>query len=353
MGVFLARGVSRRIGELARATRRVGAGDLRVRVGEEGSDELADLSRAFNRMLAEVESSRARIEYLQHMGAWQEMARRLAHEIKNPLTPIQLAVQEMERRYAGNDEHFGRLLQTTREIVEDEVGTLRRLVSEFSGFARLPRAELEPGDLADTLQQVALRLRIGTDDPESSSSELAGELPSHIQLELDVPVGEAPAYLDRQMFGRVLSNLIRNAVDALSEPTKAVSGMQPRQRSGRIALRLSRMGDHWVIDVDDDGPGIDPERRAGIFDPYVTSKPDGTGLGLAIAKKIVVEHGGLASAEESPWGGARLRIRLPVAGTPSSEAALQASRFDPPASSRSPFPSHRAGAAAGHSPGAE
>ncbi|NLE85671.1 MAG: HAMP domain-containing protein [Myxococcales bacterium] len=334
MGVFLAQGVSRRIGELARATRQVGAGDLRVRVNEGGSDELADLARAFNRMVAEVESSRARIEYLQHIGAWQEMARRLAHEIKNPLTPIQLAVQEVERRYGGEDAGFRRLLQTTREIVEDEVGTLRRLVSEFSGFARLPRAELEPGDLAELLRQQAARLRLGSDDPEASPAESTGRLPAHVHLELDVPQAEAPAYLDRQMLGRVLANLTRNAVEVLSEGVPPGSGGEEGARPGgaagrRLGLRLSREGDYWMVDVDDDGPGIEPERRGAVFDPYVTTKLDGTGLGLAIVKKIVVEHGGLVSAETSPWGGARIRVRLPVLGTPSSEAALEASRFEP------------------------
>lgn len=335
MGVFLARGVSRRIDELAAATRQVGAGDLRVRVGEEGSDELADLARAFNRMLAEVESSRARIEYLQHIGAWQEMARRLAHEIKNPLTPIQLAVQEAERRYTGGDEAFTQLLQTTREIVEDEVATLRRLVSEFSGFARLPRAELESGDLAELLRQQALRSRLGSEDADTTTGEVQ-ILPSHVRFELDVPERSAPAHLDRQMLGRVISNLVRNAVEALSSAVAA--GSDPRAgATGRIALRLSRSGDYWVIDVDDDGPGIEPERRAAVFDPYVTSKPDGTGLGLAIVKKIVVEHGGVVSAEESAWGGARIRVRLPVAGTPSAEAALEASRCEPqPASQGRP-----------------
>ncbi len=315
VGVLLARGVSKRIDELAAATGRVGAGDLSVRVNEEGSDELADLARAFNRMLAEVESSRVRIEYLQRIGAWQEMARRLAHEIKNPLTPIQLAVQEIERRYPGGDHAFARLLGTTREIVEDEVGTLRRLVSEFSSFARMPRAELEPGDLAELLRQQATRLELGAGDGELEDAPSA--LPPHVRFELDVEIAEAPAYMDRQMLGRVLANLIRNAADALAGA-----------EHGRIALRLGRAGDHWLIDVDDDDPGIDPERRPTVFDPYVTTKAEGTGLGLAIVKKIIVEHGGMVVAQESPWGGARLRVRLPVLGTPASEAALEASHYD-------------------------
>ncbi len=112
-----------------------------VRVSEVGHDEISALARAFNRMLGEVETSRARIEYLQRISAWQEMARRLAHEIKNPLTPISSRVQEIHRRYQGRDAQFRRLLDTTLEVVEDEVGTLRRLVSEFSDFARLPQAQ--------------------------------------------------------------------------------------------------------------------------------------------------------------------------------------------------------------------
>jgi HAMP domain-containing protein len=147
VGTLMARSVSQRIARLAEATQRVGAGDLDIRVPERGSDEIADLARAFNRMLSEVETSRARVEYLRRIGAWQEMARRLAHEIKNPLTPIQLAVQEIHRRYSGADGTYRKLLDSTLEMVEDEVGTLRRLVTEFSGFARLPQAELKLGDL--------------------------------------------------------------------------------------------------------------------------------------------------------------------------------------------------------------
>src|SRR5690606_24292442 len=151
-GSLFARGVTTRVDELAEATERVAEGDLSVRVSERGSDEISDFARAFNKMLAEVESSRARIEYLQRIGAWQEMARRLAHEIKNPLTPIQLAVQEIHRRYPESNPEYQKLLDTSLEIVEDEVGTLRRLVSEFSNFARLPRAKLEPADLGEFLE---------------------------------------------------------------------------------------------------------------------------------------------------------------------------------------------------------
>ncbi len=317
VGVLMARSVSSRIGELAEATRRVAAGDLAVRVPERDADEITDLARAFNRMLSEVETSRARIEYLQRMGAWQDMARRLAHEIKNPLTPIQLAVQEIHRRYDDHDPAFRRLLDMTLEVVEDEVGTLRRLVSEFSGFARLPRASLVESDLAAFLRDQEQRLRL-REEERAPDDELAPVF-GVASVTFHVPEGPCPAGVDRQMLGRAFVNLVRNAAQAIRGATDAT-------REGRIDVTLARAGDTWVLDVEDSGPGIPPAMRARVFEPYVTTKADGTGLGLAIVKKIIVEHGGDITVEESRSGGARIRIRLPVAGTPTARAALEAER---------------------------
>src|SRR5688572_1317556 len=152
LGIFLARGVTRRINRLGAAINLVAQGDLTVRVPVTGSDELTDLARTFNRMIAEMANSRARIEFLQRIGAWQDMAQRLAHEIKNPLTPIQLAVQECHTKYTGTDPRYRQLLDTTLEIVEEEVGVLRRLVGNFSSFARLPHAELGEANLVTFLR---------------------------------------------------------------------------------------------------------------------------------------------------------------------------------------------------------
>jgi two-component system nitrogen regulation sensor histidine kinase NtrY len=300
VGSSLARDVARRVVALEQATQRVAAGDLSVRVPEAGGDELAALAREFNRMLAEVETSRARIEYLQRISAWQEMARRLAHEIKNPLTPIQLAVQEIHRRYDGKSPDFQKLLDTTLEVVEDEVGTLRRLVGEFSDFARLPQAELEPADLTEFLHELAERPLLADDERKSDAAPPA---PAPV-IDFEIPKGPAGARIDRQMLRRVLINLVRNAAQALAG----------EKRMGRVRVSLSRQGGAWALDVEDDGPGIPVELRAAIFDPYVTTKTDGTGLGLAIVKKIVVEHHGTIAADESALGGARLRIRLPALG---------------------------------------
>ena len=298
VGSLVARDVAKRIVALEGATQKVALGDLSVRVPEAGEDEIARLARAFNRMLEEVEASRSRIEYLQRISAWQEMARRLAHEIKNPLTPIQLAVQDIHRRYDGKSPEYQRLLDTTLEVVEDEVGTLRRLVGEFSDFARLPRAELERADLVDFLRELAER-------PLLAEDERHGEPGEATRVEFEIPNGPAGAEIDRQMLRRVLINLVRNAAQAAHGGGNG---------NGRVLVRLGREGDFWNLDVDDDGPGIPDELRQAVFDPYVTTKTDGTGLGLAIVKKIVVEHHGVIAASKSPLGGARLRVRLPALG---------------------------------------
>nr|PZN28388.1 MAG: hypothetical protein DIU78_02810 [Pseudomonadota bacterium] len=269
-------------------------------------------------MLSEVAESRSRIEYLQRIGAWQEMARRLAHEIKKPLTPIQLAVQEVHRRYEGQDEKYRKLLDSTLEIIEDEVGTLRRLVGEFSEFARLPRAELEREDLSRFLREQQRRL--STQPSEHDGGELPAEAalprPPGVELVFDVPEEPADVLMDRQMLRRVLMNLLENAL-------QAVGGADGAGR-GTVRVRLSRDGDFYALDVEDSGPGIPEALRETVFDPYFTTKHDGTGLGLAIVKKTVIEHGGSISAGGSELGGARIRVRLPVYGSSAAARARSA-----------------------------
>jgi two-component system nitrogen regulation sensor histidine kinase NtrY len=293
VGSSLARGVSSRLARLAAATQKVGAGDLRLRVVVGGQDEISDLARAFNQMLDEMETHRGRIEYLQQLATWQGLARRLAHEIKNPLTPIQLAVQEIHQRYSGADPAYRQLVNTTLEVVEAEVGTLRRLVSEFSDFARLPKAKLSPDDLHAFLAS------------QRDQGRIAVSPARRVQIQFQLQsLGSAPVRLDRQMFRRALINLINNATQA----TANLAG----ERQIRIVAEPPT-GKWLRLHVDDDGPGIAKELRPTVFDPYVTHTAGGTGLGLAIVKKIVVEHGGSIEIGESPLGGARVTISQPIA----------------------------------------
>ena len=206
------------------------------------------------------------------------MARRLAHEIKNPLTPIQLMVQELQARYTGDDPRYRKLLDDAREIVSEEIAGLRRQVDAFTAFAKLPRVEPRPLDLAEVALDVA---RDGV-------------------LTVDAPAEPVTVRGDRLLLRRALANLVDNAREAGA-------------RTVRVTWR--RDGDRALLFLDDDGPGVDAEVRDRLFDPYVTSKPHGTGLGLAIVKKTVLEHGGHVdlSASPSPLGGARFELSLPLA----------------------------------------
>ena len=321
LGFFLARDVSRRVSRVAEAAQRVAGGDLAVRVPELGTDEIGDLAASFNRMLGEIERSRARIEYLQRVGAWQDMARRLAHEIKNPLTPIQLAVEECHHKYGGDDPKMRRLLDTMLEIVTEEVGTLRRLVSEFSEFARLPRARLQAtpiAELLDELRPAVERLGLGTDEADVARLTPSGGVAIRVEVAVEAPTPGAPdVAVDRQMLRKTIDNLVRNAVQAIR-----ATGL-----GHRVLVHASALEDgHLAIDVDDDGPGVPSDDRVRIFDPYFTTRTEGTGLGLAIVKKIVVEHGGTIACEEAPMGGARLRIVLPAADSAEGRAATQEAR---------------------------
>jgi nitrogen fixation/metabolism regulation signal transduction histidine kinase len=310
LGFVLARGMTRRIRRLAVAIDEVAAGNLEVRVPVTGSDELTELARVFNRMLGDMQQSRARIEYLQRIGAWQEMAQRLAHEIKNPLTPIQLAVQECHRKYSDGDPRYRSLLDTTLEIVEEEVGTLRRLVGNFSSFARLPHAELREADLRELLRECADQLvHLGADLAEDSLDD--GVIAQDVDLRWEVPDEPVPVEIDRQMLRRVLVNLVRNAVEAIRGARPARQDGSPR---GRVVVHAEHGTNEVVIRVEDDGPGVPEAVRGRVFDPYFTTKADGTGLGLAIVKKIVVEHNGtIAAGQSERLGGASFALSLPPA----------------------------------------
>jgi signal transduction histidine kinase len=289
VGIVLARRTTRRVTRLVDAVHRLAAGDLAVQVDPgRGSDEIAGLVRAFNAMVREVKESRDRIVYLEKISGWQEVARRLAHEIKNPLTPIQLAFQQLEARWKTvpvRDQKFEKLLGEAGEIVREEIATLQRLVADFSAFAKLPEVRPEPADLAEVVDEFV-----------RTSPQLA----STADLDVTRGVGAVPVALDRPMFRRVLTNLSANAVDA-ARPGRA-----------RVHFGIARTRDRAVLTVADEGPGVDRDLRGRIFDPYFTTKQDGTGLGLAIVKKIVLQHGGEIQAGERPGGGASFTIALPL-----------------------------------------
>jgi nitrogen fixation/metabolism regulation signal transduction histidine kinase len=295
VGVVVSRRVTRRIGDLADATAVVGRGDLSVQLPVTGRDEVAELTTAFNAMVRDLHESRGRIDYLSRISAWQEFARRLAHEIKNPLTPIQLAAQEMKRSYTGNDEKYRRSVDDACAIIEEEVATLRRLVGEFSSFAKLPRAELAHADLRDFARDLGPALQGVAEDVAGSGATA--------RVSVELTDDEVPVEIDAMMLKRCIDNLVRNAFQAIEEHGP---------KDGRVVVRVARQDGVAILEVEDEGPGLTEEQASRVFDPYFTTKTDGTGLGLAIVKKVVLEHHGSIEVEAGELGGALFRIRLPL-----------------------------------------
>ncbi len=291
LGFALARTTTRKASELSRVMTRVAEGDLSARARRLGRDELGLLAQAFNDMLDELQRTQRRVVYLQRIGAWQEMARRIAHEIKNPLTPIQLAVQQLREKDPGLSPEFSALLRTSVEIVEDEVAALRRMVTSFSQFAKVPKVTLEPVTIARVLGEF---------------ERAYGHLTEEATDTLVVEPPERPATIQggRQLLKQVLVNLVENAVLSARE-----AGRQPV----RVEVTAHVVGSAVEIHVDDNGPGIAPERKEGVFEPYETTREQGTGLGLAIVKKVVLDHGGDVWAVDSHLGGARFVISIPLA----------------------------------------
>ena len=296
LGLFFSTIVTRRIAALVTTARRVGGGELDARVELRGQDEMAELGSAFNTMLDDLAQTRSQVEYLQRIGAWQDVARRLAHEIKNPLTPIQLAVQQTVSAYKGDDARFKKQLDDAREIVEEEIAALRRLVDTFRTLGQLPKVEKAPIALAEVIEELRL-------DPTFAA-----------KLELAPPEQPVTVRADKLLLKRVLANLVENGIHAGQEAGTA----------GRVAIawQANPRGDAVAITVDDQGKGVADADRDRIFEPYVTSKATGTGLGLAIARKIALEHGGeLAIAPgRAPTGGARFVLLLPLRGPDAATA---------------------------------
>jgi nitrogen fixation/metabolism regulation signal transduction histidine kinase len=289
-GIWASSFVTRRITALVSTARKVSDGQLDARVELRGHDEMAELGSAFNTMLDDLDQTRAQLEYLQRMGVWQDVARRLAHEIKNPLTPIQLAVQQCVSAYKGDDARYAQLLRDTGEIVEEEIEGLRRLVDTFRTLGALPKVEKAPIALAEVIEELRL-------DPAMAT-----------RLTLAPPDEPVTVRADKLLLKRVLANLVENGIHAGEEAATAGGVV--------IGWAADPRRDVVTITVDDQGKGVGDASRERIFDPYVTTKATGTGLGLAIARKIAIEHGGdlVLATDRAPTGGARFVVSLPLRG---------------------------------------
>jgi two-component system nitrogen regulation sensor histidine kinase NtrY len=289
-GAWISRRVTRPVRALAEGARRVASGDLGAAVPVTGGRELEELATAFNHMTAELGESRDRLLQAERVAAWREMARRLAHELKNPLFPIQLSIETLRRALERGEKRFPELFLESSTTILEELGSLRRIIDEFSQFARMPRPQLAPTDVNAVVEQV-LALYEARAEGVSVRRELAPQLPT------------VPA--DPDLLARALGNLVANALEAMPE-------------GGTLQVRTSEMGGGGVaVEVADTGPGLDDEQRTRLFTPYFTTKRGGTGLGLAIVQGVVADHGGRVEVRSTPGSGTAFTLVLPaVAAAP-------------------------------------
>lgn len=281
---LLARGLARPIVKLSRQAREVVHGEPQPVQGR-GGRELRELAESFNQAIADLVALRKRLATTERIAARREIARRVAHEIKNPLAPIRAAIETLRRLRLREDPRFDEYFDEASLTVLSEVERITTIVNEFTRFARLPPPSPAPHDLVAAVKQV-----VGLHDSDRTRVEL-------------ITHANPTVTADRDQMIQVVTNLVQNAVDACES-----------SESPQVTVEVNVEGDHVTISVQDNGAGVAPEMEDRLFEPYATTKDKGTGLGLAIVHRIVVEHGGEISHQRPAGGGARFVVRLPVDG---------------------------------------
>ncbi len=281
--------IIRPIVQLEEATRRVAEGDFSIRILTRSKDDLSLLVDSFNRMVGELERARVKMKQTEKVAAWQEIAQRLAHEIKNPLTPIKLSAERLMRKYHAASEDFDATFEPAMRSIISEVENLNELLSEFRAFTRLPKPQRERVILRDLVDEAA-----------AMYAHLQGHIIRYDSLAEDLEV-----VVDPKQMKQVFVNLFRNAFDAMNGEGGEVN----------ISADLVTKGNtgYCRIRVQDSGRGIAPEHYDQVFNPYFTTKPDGTGLGLSIVERVVFDHDGHIWFETSESAGTTFFIDIPGA----------------------------------------
>jgi len=281
--------VTRPIRKLAEGARAVSAGDWNTRVDVRAGGEIGQLARAFNQMTQQLVDQREHLLQAERVAAWREVARRLAHELKNPLFPLQTTVENLRRAKEQNSDQFEDVFRESTQILLSEIENLKTIVGRFSDFAKMPQPELASVNVNDVVRSVVklFEAQFGAVGRPPITSEL--------HLDDDVPTVQA----DQALLHRALENLVLNAMDAMPA-------------GGVLMLRTTHEDGNVHIEVSDTGSGLTPEECARLFTPYYTTKQHGTGLGLAIVQSVVSDHGGRISVESETGVGTSVHIELPA-----------------------------------------
>ena len=288
IGYSMAERIADPVNRLTRATRRIASGQFDARLVATSSDELGRLVDDFNGMARDLQDQRAELERTNRLEAWAEMARQVAHEIKNPLTPIQLNAEHLRRVNADRGQPLSPVLDQAVNTILAQVKLLRQIASEFSSFASSPTVQRAPVDIGELLREIV--------DPYRSA--LAGQMQFVVDVVNDLP----SVYVDRTLVTRSLTNIIENALHAMGT-------------RGTLTIAVGRDEDEVRIRVSDTGAGMDSDALARAFEPYFSTKASGTGLGLPIAKRNVELSGGTIAIQSERGRGTTVEITLPMAET--------------------------------------
>jgi len=280
--------VTRPVEQLAHAAQEVAAGNWDVRVDVLGPDELGQLADSFNRMTTELLGQRERLVQAERVAAWRELARRLAHELKNPLFPLQLTVENLVRARQQNPEQFEEVFRESSRTMLAEISNLKGIIGRFSEFSTMPRPQLQHMQVNDVICGVMQLCHAQLEAP--------GRAKINCELQLDSRL--EPVDADAELLHRAISNLVLNAMEAMPQ-------------GGRLTLRTRNESGKVMIEVADTGSGMTVEECERIFTPYYTSKQNGTGLGLAIVQSVVSDHGGRIRVQSEPGRGTTFVIELP------------------------------------------
>jgi nitrogen fixation/metabolism regulation signal transduction histidine kinase len=302
--LWIAARVSRPIEQLAQAAEQVAGGNWETRVPRRGHDEISVLARSFNHMTSELVAQRDRLVQTERVAAWRELARRLAHELKNPLFPLQLTVENLIRARELPAAEFDEVFRESTQTLGMEIANLKTIIGRFSDFSRMPKPQFERVDANDALRRVAL-LYFPTTFSHVHTTVPKLSLESRIECTLNVAPEPLWIDADPELLHRALSNLVLNAMDAM--PDGGTLTLSAFLREGKVEIQVA-----------DSGKGLTPEECERLFTPYYTTRQHGTGLGLAIVQSVVADHNGAIAVKSPPGGGATFVIALPTAdGSPS------------------------------------